>query len=198
MKKLLVVGTIVLSLALTGCNAGSRHFGGTINIDLPKNQKLITATWKEDSLWYLTKPMNNNEIARLLLRVIPRTMRIIRKEIKAATENKLTLLQFRVLVSIIHQGPMSNQEIAAWLDTTPPSMSRIIAILVKNGFIIQKRNLTDRRLVVLDLTEKGRCKFHEITKKAQDSLESEINKLDINKQNTIQMGLSTIEETFLN
>ena len=63
MKKLLVVGTIVLSLALTGCNAGSRHFGGTINIDLPKNQKLITATWKEDSLWYLTKPMNNNEIA---------------------------------------------------------------------------------------------------------------------------------------
>ncbi len=142
--------------------------------------------------------MNNNEIARLLLRVIPRTMRIIRKEIKAATENKLTLLQFRVLVSIIHQGPMSNQEIAAWLDTTPPSMSRIIAILVKNGFIIQKRNLTDRRLVVLDLTEKGRCKFHEITKKAQDSLESEINKLDINKQNTIQMGLSTIEETFLN
>jgi len=63
MKKLLVVGTIVLSLALTGCNAGSRHFGGTINIDLPKNQKLITATWKEDSLWYLTKPMNNNEIS---------------------------------------------------------------------------------------------------------------------------------------
>ena len=63
MKKLLVIGTIVLSLALTGCNAGSRHFGGTINIDLPKNQKLITATWKEDSLWYLTKPMNNNEIA---------------------------------------------------------------------------------------------------------------------------------------
>ena len=32
MKKLLVVGTIILSLALTGCNAGSRHFGGTINI----------------------------------------------------------------------------------------------------------------------------------------------------------------------
>ena len=63
MKKLLATGVIILALALTGCNAGSRHFGGTINIDLPKNQKLITSTWKEDSLWYLTRPMNNNEIA---------------------------------------------------------------------------------------------------------------------------------------
>ena len=63
MKKLLVVGTIVLSLALTGCNTATRNFGGTVKIDIPKNQKLITVTWKESSLWYLTRPMNNNEIA---------------------------------------------------------------------------------------------------------------------------------------
>jgi len=63
MKKLLVVGTIVLSLALTGCNMATRNFGGTVKIDIPKNQKLITVTWKESSLWYLTRPMNNNEIA---------------------------------------------------------------------------------------------------------------------------------------
>ena len=40
----------------------TKQFGGTTNVDLPNGQKLIEVTWKEGNIWYLTRPMRNNEI----------------------------------------------------------------------------------------------------------------------------------------
>jgi hypothetical protein len=33
----------------------------SLEVKLPHNQKLITATWKEQSLWYLTRPKRADE-----------------------------------------------------------------------------------------------------------------------------------------
>lgn len=38
-------------------------FGGDYTLKLPKNEKLVMITWKGDSLWYLTKPMTEDDIA---------------------------------------------------------------------------------------------------------------------------------------
>ena len=32
-----------------------------MNVDLPKNTKLVNTTWKDDQLWYLVRPMRENE-----------------------------------------------------------------------------------------------------------------------------------------
>ncbi len=32
-------------------------FGGSATVDLPKGEKLVNITWKDSSLWYLTRPM---------------------------------------------------------------------------------------------------------------------------------------------
>jgi hypothetical protein len=68
MKKILsaviLLGLIMLGLIfLTSCTENSRvkKFGGTGTINLPANQKLITATWKGDNVWYLTRPMRQGE-----------------------------------------------------------------------------------------------------------------------------------------
>ena len=57
------IAIIALVVVLTGCTENSRakSFGGTANITLPANQKLIIATWKDDDLWYLTRPMRPDE-----------------------------------------------------------------------------------------------------------------------------------------
>jgi hypothetical protein len=64
MKK--VISALILSLIIIcgGCTAQQRakQFGGTITIDLPPNQKLVVATWKDMDLWYLTRPMRKGEI----------------------------------------------------------------------------------------------------------------------------------------
>ena len=46
---------------MTGCveNHFAKSFGGTLTIELPKGEKLIEATWKNDDIWYLTEPMDS-------------------------------------------------------------------------------------------------------------------------------------------
>lgn len=64
--KRIYVGTllcIILSLGLlTGCDQGvARSLGGDMTLELEPGQKLEMITWKEDSLWYLTRPMRDDE-----------------------------------------------------------------------------------------------------------------------------------------
>jgi hypothetical protein len=55
---------IFVVLASGGCTrqTWNRNFGGKMRIDLPPGQELMEATWKEDSLFYLTRPMASNYV----------------------------------------------------------------------------------------------------------------------------------------
>lgn len=65
MKKTLaviVVGLMSLTL-MTGCQAATKSLGGSMELKLEPNQKLEEITWKDDSLWYLTRPMTEDDVA---------------------------------------------------------------------------------------------------------------------------------------
>lgn len=63
-KKILIIGIgIAMSIGLVGCQFTAKNFGGSTTIKLDPNQKLEEITWKEDSLWYLTRPMTDDDIA---------------------------------------------------------------------------------------------------------------------------------------
>lgn len=59
----------ILALVLAGCteNQRARSLGGSMTIELPQNTKLVNATWKQDDLWYLMRPMQAGEKAETLL-----------------------------------------------------------------------------------------------------------------------------------
>jgi len=60
MKKLsLVLIGIIAILCLSSCTRQmfTREWGGEMTIELPKGQELMMATWKDDDLFYLTRPM---------------------------------------------------------------------------------------------------------------------------------------------
>ncbi len=57
MKKLILFILIITIMVACTKNSRTRSFGGTQEIKLPPGQRLINATWKETSLWYLTEPM---------------------------------------------------------------------------------------------------------------------------------------------
>ena len=68
MKKKLAVlffSLLLMSLSLCGCTEQSmtKEFGGSMTLELPANQKLEEITWKDDNLWYLTRPMREDEEA---------------------------------------------------------------------------------------------------------------------------------------
>lgn len=56
MKRILI---LIFAVALISCtdNRRARTWGGTEEIKLPAGQRLVTATWKESDIWYLTEAM---------------------------------------------------------------------------------------------------------------------------------------------
>lgn len=68
MKRILGLGLILMVvLGITACsNTLSKEYGGTMKLELEPNQKLVNITWKDTELWYLTRPMKENEEAETL------------------------------------------------------------------------------------------------------------------------------------
>ena len=62
-KFLAVVLGLTLCFGMTGCQSVTKDLGGSTTIKLEPNQKLEEITWKDDSLWYLTRPMTDDDIA---------------------------------------------------------------------------------------------------------------------------------------
>ncbi len=66
-KAKIFIGIIVLAILYliytSTRQVRTRHLGGSMTIDLPKNTKLVNITWKEDNLWYLTRPMTTQDSA---------------------------------------------------------------------------------------------------------------------------------------
>ena len=66
MKKIIsIILTITMVITLSGCQFATKHLGGSMTVNLEPNVKLVNATWKEDSLWFLTKPMAEDDIAEI-------------------------------------------------------------------------------------------------------------------------------------
>lgn len=65
MKKITIILGLVSTLGIISCTKNSqvKNFGGEGELTLPPNQKLINITWKNDEIWYLTKPMKQTDSA---------------------------------------------------------------------------------------------------------------------------------------
>lgn len=61
MKKLIFILSILFLVTSCTENSRAKNWGGSYTIHLPKGQKLIESTWKNSNLWYLTRPMRNDE-----------------------------------------------------------------------------------------------------------------------------------------
>ena len=65
MRKKILAGLAAFTLIFgaAGCQSAAKNFGGDYTLKLPKNEKLLMITWKGDSLWCLTKPMTEDDVA---------------------------------------------------------------------------------------------------------------------------------------
>ena len=65
MKKLIsiILLLVIVTVIMSGCQGATRSLGGIMTLELATNTKLELITWKDDSLWYLTRPMREGEEA---------------------------------------------------------------------------------------------------------------------------------------
>ena len=59
MKKIIML-LITISICLCSCTEQIRThtYGGDMTINLPAGQELMSATWEDNNLFYLTRPMS--------------------------------------------------------------------------------------------------------------------------------------------
>lgn len=87
MKKLLLMATLCALLISCTENQRARNFGGTETIKLPAGEMLISATWKQDALWYLTGPMPDS--------YIPQTKKFIETSSYGVWEGQVIFVESR-------------------------------------------------------------------------------------------------------
>lgn len=66
MKKKAAIVLMAISMtvmSLTGCQTVTKNYGGEMTVNLEPNRKLEEVTWKDNSLWYLTRPMTDEDVA---------------------------------------------------------------------------------------------------------------------------------------
>lgn len=66
-NKISVIVVIIIAIILCCVCCTSNHlakkWGGSTTVCLEKGQKLVEITWKDDNIWYLTRPMREDEVA---------------------------------------------------------------------------------------------------------------------------------------
>jgi DNA-binding MarR family transcriptional regulator len=70
-------------------------------------------------------------------------------------DNELSMGQLSVLGALLRNGACSIGELANHERVQPPSMTRTVNCLEQDGYVVRAAHATDRRQVVITLSEKG-------------------------------------------
>lgn len=87
-------------------------------------------------------------------------MRLARRLRNQRAESAMTLGPLAALGSLDRHGPMAPSELAALERVQPPSMTRILAKLEEAGLVTREPHPTDRRQVVVAVSDAGKEMLH--------------------------------------
>ena len=81
------IALLVLMMTAVSCTEQSmtRSFGGKMSFKLPKGERLLTATWKEADLFYLTEPMDSD--------YIPKNKKFVESSSYGVWESEITFIE---------------------------------------------------------------------------------------------------------
>lgn len=103
----------------------------------------------------MTAPVKSTiaELAALLRPSLLKLTRIIRNQ---RVDMSVSLTQLSALGTLSKHGPMSAGELAGCEKVQPPSMTKVLAALEERGLVKRETHPTDRRQVILGITDAGK------------------------------------------
>ena len=104
----------------------------------------------------VTKSRSDAGLATALRISVSRLARRLRVERQAEGLASLSDTQLAALAVLDRHGAMTPGELAEHEKVQPPSMTRVIAVLEERRLVMRAPHATDRRQVVLTVTEQGR------------------------------------------
>ena len=105
----------------------------------------------------IPQPRSDAGLATALRISVSRLARRLRAErIALGLQPDLSDTQLGALATLVNHGPMTPGELAEHEKVQPPSMTRVIAVLEDRSLVVRAPHSTDRRQVVLTVTDDGR------------------------------------------
>lgn len=65
MRKIIVLLAVAASITSCTENEMAKKYGGSFTEKLPTGQKLVNITWKNNNMWFLTRPMTTGDSAQI-------------------------------------------------------------------------------------------------------------------------------------
>jgi DNA-binding MarR family transcriptional regulator len=94
-------------------------------------------------------------IAELAAQLRPSLLRLTRIIRNQRVDMSVTLTQISAIGTLSKHGPMSAGELAACERVQPPSMTKVLASLEERGLVRREAHPTDRRQVIVGITDAG-------------------------------------------
>lgn len=139
--------------------------------------------------------MNNIKIINeLMVNIFDDILTIEGKAIESNTFNDLTVTEMHVLEAIGINKKKSMTEIATNLKVTVGTLTTSVNRLVKKGYVDRKRQESDKRIVRVFLTSKGKGAYMEHEKFHNEMIESMVTGLNIDNQLLLIQSLRQIKQ----
>ena len=101
--------------------------------------------------------------------------------------------QIAVLFTLARSGPMTIGDLAAEEKVQPPSMTRTVNSLADKGLVQRDTHTTDRRAVVLSLTEAGSAVIDESRRRKEAWLHQRLCELTPAQRQTLRDAAPVLE-----
>lgn len=135
------------------------------------------------------------EVERLL-RFICFKVRVNGRE--ALKDYPITPAQFDVLQRLYFDGPQTMTKLSQTLGVAKSTMTGLVMRLERDGFLKKQPSKDDRRVILVDITEKGVEVIKSVIKKRVDYVEELLNHLRADAVKTTFKVLKNLDETIRN
>lgn len=121
---------------------------------------------------------NLPEISNDLFKLVINLHNTIFKQDEFLKSMPLPPSHVKVIFYLMHNGPTAMSELAQTLCISKSNMTPIIDKLIEEGLAVRGENPNDRRIILIETTNKTKDLFEQTKKAAQERLSSRIQHLD--------------------
>jgi len=121
--------------------------------------------------------------------VLGRLVRVIRRAYVAPLGASAT----SALVTVIRCGPIRLGELAEREGVTPATLSRVVVVLEREGYVERVTDPGDRRSAFLAATDRGRASVERLRAKRAEALSARIARLADSERATLTAALDILE-----
>ena len=131
------------------------------------------------------------QLAMLLRDAITRLNRRVRQ---TRPVGDLTVTQLSALTSLELAGALTPRELADTERVQPPTMTKIVAKLEERGLVQRTPHPTDKRQVILAMTESGRAVFARLDRARNEWLARRLAELTAEERDTLQQAAEILQK----